>query len=261
MNESPRVRAYDSQSTAYHDAFQVFLACTDQKRNARRWLDALVEMLPGRGVFIDAGAGNGQVTAWYADKFERTIAIEPSPTLGADLRRNCPTAQVLPMTILDAQPGPEADLVLCSHVLYYLDRSEWLPTLERLASWLSRDGALVVALQNHETDCMKLVNAFHGRRFDLSALSREFAAKHSADFSADLQHVPSQVMPQDEAAAYTVAEFMLNLLPMRDPPARRALEEYLATHFKSPEGVFRFSCHQEFLLVRRKSRDIPPRRH
>ena len=92
MNDVARVRVYDSQSVASHQAFQVFLEHTDQKVNARRWLDALVQTLPVRRAFLDAGAGNGQVTAWFLEQFERTIAIEPSPSLSAELRRTCPGA-------------------------------------------------------------------------------------------------------------------------------------------------------------------------
>ena len=49
MTDVLKVRSYDSQSVAYHDAFQVFLACTDQKINARRWLEQLVQKLPSNG--------------------------------------------------------------------------------------------------------------------------------------------------------------------------------------------------------------------
>ena len=63
MTDVARVRVFDSQSVAYHEAFQVFLAHTDQKLNARHWLDGLVQGLATRRLFIDAGAGNGQVTA------------------------------------------------------------------------------------------------------------------------------------------------------------------------------------------------------
>ena len=87
MKDLSRVRVYDSQSVAYHQAFQAFLDHTDQKVNARRWLDGLVQSLPARRVFVDAGAGTGQVTAWFLEQFERTIAIEPSPSLSAELRR------------------------------------------------------------------------------------------------------------------------------------------------------------------------------
>ncbi len=96
MVGTEKVKVYDSKSTAYHDAFEVFLNHTDQKVKARAWLDALAGSLRSRNVFVDAGAGNGQVTAWLTDRFDRTIAIEPNPSLAADLRRACPRAEVLP---------------------------------------------------------------------------------------------------------------------------------------------------------------------
>jgi SAM-dependent methyltransferase len=250
MKDVERVRVYDSQSVAYHQAFQVFLDHTDQKVNARRWLDGLVQSLPARRVFLDAGAGNGKVTAWFLDRFERTIAVEPSPSLSAELRQTCPSAEVLPVPILEAEPAGRGDLVLCSHVLYYIERDEWRANLARMASWLAPGGALVIVLQNHETDCMRMLEAFLGQRFDLAALAREFEEEHGRDYRVERQLVPAHVTTPDLASAYVIAEFMLNLLPMPNPPAKRELEEYVRTHFAGPAGGFRFSCHQDFLVVR-----------
>jgi SAM-dependent methyltransferase len=250
MTDTARIRVYDSQSVAYHDGFHVFLDHTDQKVNARRWLDALVQSLPQRRVFVDAGAGTGQVTAWFMEQFGTTVAIEPSPSLRGDLQQTCPGATVLPVPILEAQPGVLADLVLCSHVLYYIDRSEWLATVTKMASWLAPPGALVIVLQNHETDCMRMLDAFLGQRFDLDALSREFDALHGQRYRVDRQVVPAHVTTADLGPAYTIAEFMLNLLPMPNPPMRSALEDYVRQHFAAPGGGFRFSCHQDFLVIR-----------
>jgi SAM-dependent methyltransferase len=252
MNDVARVRVYDSQSAAYHQAFQVFLDHTDQKANARRRLDCLVQTLPARRVFLDAGAGNGQVTAWFLPEFERTIAVAPTPSLNAELRRSCPGAEVMAVKILDARPAAQADLILCSHVLYYIEQSEWRAHLARMASWLAPDGALVVVLQNHETDCMRMLEAFLGRRFELAALAEEFDKEHGRQYRADLQLVPAHVTTPDLASAYVIAEFMLNLLPMPNPPERRVLEEYVRKHFAGPGGGFRFSCHQDFLVIRRR---------
>ena len=58
MSSPERIAVYDSRGEAYHRAFQVFLDHTDQKAVARAWLDRLVESLPARRVFIDAGAGD-----------------------------------------------------------------------------------------------------------------------------------------------------------------------------------------------------------
>lgn len=252
MKDTARVQVYDSQSMAYHQAFEIFLNLTDQKVNARRWLDGLVQTLPARRVFLDAGAGNGQVTAWFLEQFERTIAIEPSPSLSAELRRICPSAEVLPVTILEARPDVAGNLILCSHVLYYIEQSTWLANLARMASWLAPDGALVVVLQNHETDCMRMLETFLGRRFNLTALAQEFEKEHGHQYEAERHLVPAHVTAPDLASAYTVAEFMLNLLPMPNPPERGALEEYVVQHFAEPNGSFRFSCHQDFLLIRQR---------
>jgi SAM-dependent methyltransferase len=252
MSDADRVHAYDSQSVAYHDAFQVFLRHTDQKVNARRWLDALVEAMPARQTFIDAGAGNGQVTAWFVGQFHRTIAVEPSPTLSDDLRRTCPSAEVHTVSILEADPGALADFVLCSHVLYYIRATEWLSHVIKMASWLTPEGALVIVLQNRDTDCMKMLEVFHGKRFDLALLAKEIEAKYGRQYRVEREIAPAHVTAPDFASAYTVAEFMLNLLPLPDPPPKRALEEYVHDHFAEASGGFRFSCHQDFLVVRRR---------
>jgi SAM-dependent methyltransferase len=252
MSNGTRVRAYDSRSVAYHQAFHVFLDHTDQKVNARRWLDSLVNSLAARRIFVDAGAGNGQVTAWFLERFERTIAIEPNPSLSAELRQSCPAAQVLPVKILEADPAVQADLILCSHVLYYAPRDEWQATVARMASWLSLQGALVIVLQNHETDCMQMLEAFCGERFDLAAFAKEFEAKHTKQYSVNRQVVEAHVTTSDFGSAYVIAEFMLNLLPLSNPPLRSDLEEYVRSHFTNPDGGFRFSCHQDFLVIRRR---------
>jgi trans-aconitate methyltransferase len=201
---------------------------------------------------IDAGAGTGKVTAWFSPLFERTLAIEPNPHLRQHLKANCPRAEIMPGTILDCRVGEIADFVLASHIFYYVPAAEWQANLERLASFLAPQGVLVVVLQNAGTDCMRLVDHFHGRRFDLVALGREFQARHQKGFDCRVETVASHVTTNDEKAAYTVAEFMLNLLPVASPPLRSQLEDYVRRELASPQEGFRFSCSQDFLAIRRR---------
>lgn len=251
---SPRVPVYDSLSPEYHEAFQVFLQNTDQKVKARAWLDGFVRQLPKRELFLDIGAGNGQVTAWYTEAFQKAIATEPNASLRADLLKACPGIEVLPSKILEAQLPPKGDLVLCSHVFYYLPGEEWMPSLAQLASWISEEGAAVVALQNHETDCMKMLEHFSGRAFNLAALAEQFRQEKGAKYEAKLETVAAHITTQDLESAVTIAGFILNLLPMSEPPLLRDLEEYVRERFSQPDGGCRFSCHQDFLQVRRRPR-------
>jgi len=252
MVEEPTIAVYDSQSHEYHRAFQVFLDHTDQKLKAQKWLTDLIDRLPSRRVFIDAGAGNGKVTAWFTERFGRTITIEPNASLRSELKRDCPAAEVVPERILDAKVGAAGDLILCSHVFYYIDASEWLPNLERLVSWLSSSGVLVLVVQNHGTDCMRMLEHFFGRRFLLASFARQFQKGCGESYQVLVETVPAQIETTDFASAYTIAEFMLNLLPISDPPARGALEEYVGAHFARAKGSFRFSCDQDFVQIWRR---------
>ena len=230
-----------------------FLPIPTQKAKAREWLSGLVGGLPSRRLFIDAGAGNGKVTAWFVGDFERTVAIEPNPSLCDEFRRACPTAEVLPQKIMEADPSGLADLVLCSHILYYIDAAEWMPNLEKLVSWLAPYGALVVVIQNHDTDCMRMLSHFLGYRFNLPELGRRFEALWGNGYRVDIATVPAQVATTDFDSAFRIAEFMLNLLPMQDPPPRSSLEDYVRNHLSDGEGGFRFSCDQDFLTIRRRT--------
>jgi SAM-dependent methyltransferase len=247
------ISVYNSLGAEYDRAFAVFLGHTDQKEIAHAWLENAVASLPTRRVFIDAGAGTGKLTAWMAEKFDRTIAIEPNPHLRVHLERICPTAQVIPAPILDCNFDAQADFVLVSHVFYYVPAAEWQATLDRLASFLSPSGRLVIVLQNPGTDCMRLVRHFHGRQFDLPGACLEFQTRHDGDFDTQIDTVSSHVETVDFGSAYTVSEFMLNLLPLKEPAVRTDLEAYVRRHFGTSDGGFRFSCSQDFLVIRRRS--------
>src|SRR5689334_19188767 len=109
--KSESIQVFDSQGEAYKQAFQIFLDHTDQKRNAKRFLQKLISGLPKRTVFVDAGAGNGEMTKAFAGAFRRTIAVEPNPHLLAQLKRALPQAEAIGAPILAANPKVKADFV------------------------------------------------------------------------------------------------------------------------------------------------------
>ncbi len=245
------IRVFDSQGGAYERAFQVFLENTDQKKNARRWLERLVERLPSKGTFVDAGAGSGEVTAWLSRFFQTTIAIEPNPFLREQLRRSVPAAELIGKPILEARPREAADLILCSHTFYYIDPSRWLEHAERLVSWMAPEGVTILVLQNRDTDCMAMLEHFCGRRFDLTELAEAFRAKLGGRYLVELTRDEAHVETGDFESAYVIAEFMLNLLPLTRPPLKSRVEEYVRARFAAPKGGYRFSNHQDFLQIRR----------
>ena len=247
------IRIFDSQGEAYKQAFQIFLDHTDQKRNAKRWLQEVVDRLPTRTVFIDAGAGNGELTKAFADTFKRTIAIEPNVYLLNQLRKSLPKVEVLGLPILEAQPAAQGDLVLCSHTFYYIPADEWLMHLERLVSWMAPTGVTIVVLQHCESGCMHMVRHFFGHRFELRLVADAFRAKHGDRYEVVTTLDRADVETTSLEKAYAVAEFMLNLLDIKSAPTRTDVEGYVRTNFATPDGRYRIPVDQDFLQIRHRS--------
>lgn len=233
----------DPLGRPYERAFATFLAHTDQKDRALARLTDIVAGLPNRRVLVDAGAGTGLTTGALAARFGRTIAIEPSPHLPEALQREHPQVTVLPELILDADPGAEADLVLCSHVLYYIPQERWPEHVTRMTSWLAPGGEAVIILQNPGSDCMRMLHHFTGRLPDLRPL-----VGIRPGWPSWIETVPSMIAANDLDTATTIAEFILNLGPLTPPPPLSDLRAYLRD---STGGTYRLTCTQDFLRIRR----------
>lgn len=246
------VQQYDSSSEAYSKAYKIFLEHTDQKKNMHAWLLKIIKKLAKKEVFIDSGAGNGEVTKEYLPLFNKTIAIEPNPFLWGQLKKTTPTATIIAKPIKDAEPSLRADLVLCSHILYYIPLYEWMETLEYLSSWITPTGQVIVVLQDYETDCMAMLEHFFNQRYDLKEISSQFSKKYENHYNIKFERESAYVETNDFNTAYLIAEFMLNLVPFKNPPTREEFENYIQFNFKTADNKYRFSCHQDFLQIQRK---------
>jgi len=244
------LKPYAHDKAEYARAFETFLTHTNQKTKTIAWLTDFARRLRSRNLFVDAGAGEGSTTAALGKFFDRTIAIEPNSALRVELERRCPDAEIVEQTIADAKLVSTADLVLCSHVLYYIPQTEWPDTLERLTSWLGVDGTAVVVLGNAEADSMALLREFLGRQFDLPGAAQEFKTRHGG-WETVIQLLKCEVVVDDIEAACTLTKFFLSDYPdWGRTITRREVEEHVRSHFTDPRG-YRLSCDQDILLLRR----------
>ena len=154
--------------------FKIFLDHTDQKRNAKRWLQEVVDGLPTRTVFIDCRRGEWRTHQGVCRVLRAPLPSEPNVYLLNQLQHSLPTVEVLGLPILAAQPAVQGDLVLCSHTFYYVPADEWSLHLERLVSWMAPTGVTIVVLQHCESGCMHMVRHFFGHRFELRQVAEAF---------------------------------------------------------------------------------------
>jgi hypothetical protein len=100
---------------------------------------------------------------------------------------------------------------------------------------------------------MNMVHHFFGHRFELGRAADMFRLKHGNRCEVVTTLDPAHVVTPDLAKTYAVAEFMLNLLHVKDAPTRRDVEAYVQAHFASADGGYRIPVHQDFLQIRHRA--------
>ncbi|MCC9607204.1 class I SAM-dependent methyltransferase [Blastopirellula sp. JC732] len=249
-----KVRKFLSDTDDYRVAFETFLANTDQKVNARAWMDAEIQKLDDTDVLVDAGAGNGELTKYLVDRFGSVIAIEPNPYLLEQLKVDCPDVLTIADGILGAKVPPQsASLAVCSHVFYYIQPELWQDNLQQIASWLKPGGKAWIILQRPDTDCMKMRDHFGEQTFSLQPLCDQFVESHGEDFDAVMHSIDAFITTKNLKDAYVIAEFMMNMLPLESPPDAADLEAYVEQYFAESPTSYRFSCTQNVLELTRKN--------
>lgn len=93
---------------------------------------------------IDIGAGPGLVSEVLNNHAERLTLLEIMPEYYQALKDKFPDAQIKIESILDFEFHRNYDLILLSHVLYYISTSEWERILKKLYFHLRPGGKLIV---------------------------------------------------------------------------------------------------------------------
>lgn len=244
-----KVRVFSSQDEYYDHAFATFIRSTDQKENAKAWLTEFLKGIDPKQTAIDAGAGNGVLTEILARNFDTVQAVEPNEALLAELATAGQNVEVLAQSILEAVlDESSADLVLCSHVLYYIPQSEWGDILHRLLAWTKPGGRVVVVLQAEDTDCMKFFRQLRHEEFPIMRFMDEFSRTGTAH-AVDVVRQASTIRCHSGDDLELILEFLLNLTPFENDesiPTKADLRTYLDSLQPAEAGEYSMSCDQLF---------------
>ncbi len=251
--EAIPVFRYENQ--LYKDYFTWFLKHTDEKQRIWNWFSReLLPRLQTRGVLIDAGAGNGELMSRFLPKFHRCLAIEPSPAFTADLLKLIPKQSLYQTTILDAPSSlPKADLVIESHVKYYIPPEEWEINTDRLISWLVPGGCLVEVLESGHSDFQRMRAEFLGQEYvtELQHFAWQYGRRKNIEIEVDTRQAWVSCTSLDIMLG--IAIFMMNDVPPdilsnhSGRPTCEQLARWIHQNYYSRDGVYRMSCVQDFV--------------
>ncbi|MBI3550646.1 MAG: class I SAM-dependent methyltransferase [Elusimicrobia bacterium] len=110
------------------------------------------------GRALDIGPGDGKATQVLAEHAREIVAVEPQARFAEALARRLPRARVLRTTVQRAKFRPRSfDLILASHMLYYIPLDGWERFLETALGWLKPGGRLVVVMSAGDSGWFKSV--------------------------------------------------------------------------------------------------------
>ncbi|MEU1129880.1 hypothetical protein ABZ383_08445 [Streptomyces sp. NPDC005900] len=127
--------------------------------------------------------------------------------------------------------------------------------------WLAPGGLLLVLMEKSDSSCMRMVEHFTGTRFDLCELADELRAQATELVGGvRLETVTARYRTEDLDEA--VADFHLSVPsdPDRDgvdgsspnaPVSRKAVEDYVRSHFHDLDGGYTISNDQHALHIHR----------
>lgn len=113
----------------------------------------VLPLLENKGSFLDVGSGPGLITKQLIPIFIESTAVEKNPELW-ELYKELPI-QLFKGDWNNFQSDKSYDLVLCSHVLYHLDKEDMKEFIGKLLDYTSKYGVCFIAMmaprgENHE---------------------------------------------------------------------------------------------------------------
>jgi SAM-dependent methyltransferase len=249
--EEARARPPEMEDAeVYRKQLELFIRCSTDKRIELVRIGEVIADLRHRRRFLDVGAGSGDLTIPLAQTFRETSIVEPNTAQIEFLRRRYPDFKLHNTTWSEADLGGERfDFILCSHVLYYLDTADWMPSIDKMRAHLEADGRLAIVLQSPIGELADFYNRFAHFDVDILGLWRQLI--HSfGDRAVDVRYFINEIWTDN---LDDMVEIGLFLLIDRNFRARcDEIRDYFARHHRHGDG-YRLKQDEVLLVVRPQS--------
>lgn len=232
------------EDAVFQHQLDLFTACSTEKGIELVVLGELIARLPRRRGFLDIGAGGGALTIPVSQLFESTTVVEPNPRMAEKFRRRYPEFRVFESGWETADVGKEHfDLVLCSHVLYYIPVGSWESVVGRMYSFLAPGGCLAIVLQSPLGQVATFFNHFSTYDVPILELTERMISLYGDD-AVSLRYFQNQVRTDTLQDMVEIGLFLLI-----DPAFRSKQDEiagYFEEHHRTETG---YSLDQDEILL------------
>lgn len=246
---SPDPGPENSDFAEYQQQLSLFSSCSTEKGIELLKIGMVIATLLERRTFLDIGAGGGHLTIPVSHMFEKTTVVEPNPRQAAMFSRRCPGFRVFTGSWMDVDiKNDRFDLILCSHVLYYIPGGTWMATIEKMYRSLSPGGSLVIVVQSPLGEVARFFNVFTSYDVPVIELARDVIGRYGDD-AVRLEYFQNEIFTESLDDLVEIGLFLLidRNFRQRTVEIRHYLQEHHAV-----AGGYRI-VQDEILLVVHKS--------
>ena len=236
------------EDAEYQRQLELFVKSSTEKGIELVKVGEIIAGLSRRRNFLDIGAGGGDLTIPIAQSFERTTIVEPNERQAQYLKKRCPHFHIVNSLWEKADLGPERfDFILCSHVLYYIEKGKWLTTIKRMYEYLEDKGCIAIVLQSPIGEVADFFNAFTHYDVNILELWRDLIRVYGDD-AIEVRYFMNEIWTESLDDMVTIGLFLL--IDRRFNEYKEKIRQYFESHHKN-QGGYQIK-QDEILLVVKK---------
>jgi SAM-dependent methyltransferase len=236
----------DNKDQAFREEFEVLSTGTDEYAFTIPTIrSTVIDQLPQRELYLDVGAGHGNLTRHFAPLFQRTVVVEPNPVLLNELL-DWAKGQGVTMTghnsVWDASVklNETFDFAVMSHVLYYMPASARADFVGRAFQLLKPGGRLVIiTVADRGSDIARLYQTFlPPNEYDEIPFADEvYRIVQEWGYDADFVPFHSDIGTRTEEEMNDVLNFLLlQRVDFTVPATASRRRDFIAQYLTKPNG-------------------------
>jgi ubiquinone/menaquinone biosynthesis C-methylase UbiE len=232
----------------YQKQLNLFVQSSTEKGIELVKIGEIIAGLTKRRFFLDIGAGGGDLTIPVSNSFEETTVIEPNDKQASYLKRRSPHFRIYNDFWENVDLGSKKyDFILCSHVLYYIEEGNWLPTIKKMYAHLENKGRIAIVLQSPIGEVADFFNQFTHYDVNILELWRDLI-NHYGDEAIEVRYFINEIWTESLEDMANIGLFLL--IDRRFREYVEEIRQYFESHHKTTNG-YRIKQDEILLIIKK----------
>lgn len=253
--ESPVIFGKFNSEHHYLNTLKLVLSSTHETRNRILFcLNEILPQIPADGSLLDIGPGDGSLTKAIAQHFKQVTLVDVNHNALDNMK------ELLPLSVNSTQITGSIlnvdfklshyNLVLLSHMLYYIDPQLWLGIIKSVYQSLKDGGILVIILGGDELGKSELIHHFGGQVLEIDQLAHQ-CRNTFGDHNVHLYASDESFVTSTQEAMLHIAGFMLADADVT--ASKDELNRYIIQKLQHSPSHFELTTRQKYIIIKKNS--------